>query len=303
MRFSIWPGPHRPWKEIVDLVTHCEAAGWDGAYFADHFMPNTADGSPDDGPTMECWAVMAALAHATTRLRLGTLVCGNTYRHPAVLAKIATGVDNISGGRLLLGFGAGWQINEHRAYGIELYDTKARLDRFEEACTIVKSMLAGGRTTFKGKHYRVTDAPCEPGPVNGHLPLLIGGGGERRTLRIAAQFADEWNCWSTPEIMRHKLSVLGRHCADIGRELSEIAVSTQALLYMSDDKDWVAERRTRNVGQAAVVGTPAEVVDIIGEYAEAGVKEFIVPDFTLGPPERRRAICDQFITEVAPAFR
>src|SRR5689334_7659835 len=106
----------RPWNEVVELAHHCEASGWDGIYFADHFMPNSADDEPNDGPTLECWSVVAALAAVTERLRLGTLVCGNTYRHPAVLANIAAAVDNISGGRLVLGLGAGWQVNEHRAY-------------------------------------------------------------------------------------------------------------------------------------------------------------------------------------------
>jgi F420-dependent oxidoreductase-like protein len=303
MRFSIWPSPQRPWSEIVDLVQHCEATGWDGAYFADHFMPNTPDGAPDDGPTLECWAVVAALAASTTRLRLGTLVCGNTYRHPAVLANTAAAVDNISGGRLLLGLGAGWQVNEHEAYGIDLFDTKERLDRFEEACAVVTGLLRGGRTTFAGAHYRVTDAPNNPPPVNGKVPLLVGGGGEQRTLRVAARFADEWNVWSTPEVMRHKSAVLDQRCEEIGRDPSEIKRSTQALLLMSDDESWLQKRRESDIGQASIIGTPAEVVDILGQYADAGVDELIVPDFTLGSPERRRDTVDRFQAEVASALR
>jgi F420-dependent oxidoreductase-like protein len=303
MRFSIWPSPQRPYSEIVELARHCEGTGWDGVYFADHFMPNDPAGAaPLDGPTLECWAVLAALAADTERLRLGTLVCGNTYRHPAVLANIAAAVDQISGGRLLLGLGAGWQLNEHAAYGIELYDTRTRLDRFEEACAVVTSLLRQPRTTFAGKHYQITDAPCDPKPVQERLPLLIGGGGEKRTLRIAARYADEWNVWGTPELCRAKADVLERHCADLGRDPNEIVRSTQALLFLSEDEGWLASKRDGVGGQPVIVGTPAEVVEIVASYREAGVDELIIPDFTLGPMARRQDTCDLFIDEVASHF-
>jgi alkanesulfonate monooxygenase SsuD/methylene tetrahydromethanopterin reductase-like flavin-dependent oxidoreductase (luciferase family) len=231
------------------------------------------------------------------------LVCGNTYRHPAVLANIAAAVDNISGGRLLLGLGAGWQVNEHQAYGIDLFETRERLDHFEEACAVVTQLLGGGRTTFAGKHYRITDAPNDPGPVNGHLPLLVGGGGEQRTLRIAARYADEWNVWSTPEHMRQKAEVLARRCDEIGRDPSTVVRSTQALLFMSDDEAWLQTRRDAGIGQASIIGTPAEVVEIVAAYADAGVDELIVPDFTLGSLQRRKDTCDVLQAEVAPHFR
>src|SRR3712207_5509939 len=216
MRFSIWPSPAPPWQEILELTQHCERTGWDGVYFADHFMPNAPDATPLDGDTIECWSVLAGLAAAVPRLRLAPLVTSVTYRHPAVLANIAAAVDNISGGRLLLGIGAGWQENEHAAYGIELGSVKERLDRFEEACQVVSSLLREPRTTFAGRHYRLEDAPNQPAPVQPKLPLLIGGGGEKRTMRIAAQYADEWNAWSTPEVLEHKVGVLRRHCDDLG---------------------------------------------------------------------------------------
>src|SRR5579872_5321231 len=133
MRFAIWPAPTRPYDEILELVTHCEATGWDGVYFADHFMPHGPGDAPTDGDTLECWSVIAALAATVPRLRISPLVTSVTYRHPAVLAKIAAAVDRISNGRLLLGVGAGWQENEHAAYGIPLGSVTERLDRFEEA--------------------------------------------------------------------------------------------------------------------------------------------------------------------------
>ncbi|HVN50557.1 MAG TPA: TIGR03560 family F420-dependent LLM class oxidoreductase, partial [Acidimicrobiales bacterium] len=195
MRFSVWPDPERPWSEVAEVAVHCERQGWDGVYVSDHFMPNREGTETVDGPVLECWTAMAALAALTSRVRIGSLVCGNTYRHPAVLAKMAAGVDQISGGRFLLGLGAGWQENEHEAYGLEFGTVRSRLDRLDEACAIVTSLLRDDRTTFDGEHYRLRDAPLDPKPVQPKLPLLIGGRGERRTMRIAARYADEWNAW------------------------------------------------------------------------------------------------------------
>src|SRR4051794_7732861 len=129
MRFSVWPSPERPWADVLDIVQACDESGWYGAYFADHFMPNHLGGEPLDGPVLECWAVMAGLAAATEHVRIGSLVCGNLYRHPAVVANAAATVDHISGGRFVLGVGAGWQGNEHRGDGIDLLDTKAGVHR------------------------------------------------------------------------------------------------------------------------------------------------------------------------------
>jgi F420-dependent oxidoreductase-like protein len=303
MRFSIWPSPVRPFDETLELVQHCESNGWDGVYFADHFMPNAADTTPMDGDTLDCWSVLAGLAATTQRLRLAPLVTSVTYRHPAVLANIAAAVDNISHGRLLLGIGAGWQENEHSAYGLELGSIKERLDRFEEATQILISMTREQRTTFEGKYFQIKDAPNQPMPVQQPLPILVGGGGEKRTMRIAAKYADEWNSWTTPDVLQHKVGVLHKHCSDLGRDPAEIAVSTQALMFLGTDEAWLNERRNSDMGRAAVVGTPSEVTDTIGQFAEAGADEFIVPDFTMGSLNRRKDTCDLFIEQVAPNFR
>ncbi len=308
MRFSLWPTTKRPWDEILELTRHCEATGWDGVYVADHFMPH-GDFTPDvdqtaplDGDTLECWSVIAALAAAVPRLRLGTLVSSVTYRHPAVLANIAAAVDNISHGRLLLGIGAGWQVNEHAAYGIELGTVSERLDRFEEACEVISSLLGERHTTYAGKYYRVTAAPNQPAPVQPRLPLLIGGGGEKRTMRIAARYADEWNFWSTPDVLAGKVRVLHDHCDALGRDPTELRVSTQALLFMSTDPAWVDGHRTTAPGRA-IVGTPSEVSEIVGRYRDAGADELIVPDTTLGPLVSAKETCDLFMAEVAAHFR
>lgn len=302
MRFSIWPSPTSSWQDILALTQHCEATGWDGVYFADHFMPNGPGTEPLDGDTIECWSVVAALAAAVPRLRLATLVTSVTYRHPAVLANIAAAVDNISGGRLLLGVGAGWQENEHHAYGIELGSIRERLDRFEEACQVLTGLLREKRTSYSGRYYTVTDAPNQPVPVQERLPLLIGGGGEQRTMRIAAQYADEWNAWTTPDVLAHKVDVLRAHCDTFGRDPSEIAVSTQALLFLSTDETWLAGMRDREVARAGIVGTPAEVAETVARYREAGADELIVPAFTLGSLERAKDTCDLFMNEVAAAL-
>ncbi|HEU5085226.1 MAG TPA: TIGR03560 family F420-dependent LLM class oxidoreductase [Acidimicrobiales bacterium] len=298
MEFAVWPGTSQPWSDILEVARHVELTGWDRVYVADHFMSND---DPAAGPMLECWAVVTALAAAVPRVGIGTLVCGNTYRHPAILANQAATADVISGGRIILGLGAGWQQNEHEKYGIELYGVGERLDRFAEACAIVRSLTTEERTTFHGQHYQLTDAPMEPKPV-GPLPLLVGGGGERRTLRIAAEHAQEWNVWSTPEVFAHKSGVLDRHCHELGRDPSEIRRSTQALLFLSDDQAWLDRIRERDIGRAAIVGTPTEVVEIVGAYRDAGVDELIVPDFTLGSGTRRLDTLDRFKEEVAIHF-
>jgi F420-dependent oxidoreductase-like protein len=304
VRFSIWPTTAQSWDDIYEITAHCEQTGWDGVYIADHFMPNGPGPQALDGNTLECWSVIAALAASVPRLRLAPLVASVTYRHPAVLASIAAAVDQVSHGRLTLGVGAGWQENEHASYGIPLGTVRERMDRFEEAVRVLRSMLSQPRTTFEGQYFQLHDAPNQPGPVAGRMPLLIGGGGERRTMRIAAEHADHWNTWTTPELLAHKVSVLRAHCEQAGRDPGEIHVSTQAVMFLSTDKAWVGEMRRQVLpARAVLAGTPAEVADAMARYAEAGADEFIVPDMTFGPMTRKKDTCDLFIEEVAPAFR
>ena len=150
MRFSVWPTANQAFDEVLSCARHAEATGWDGFWFADHFMPMSSE---TDEPTLECWAVVAAIAALVPRLRLGTLVCGNTYRHPAVLAKQASTVDALSGGRFVLGMGAGWQENEHVAYGIPFYTVAERGKRLEEACRVITSLFREHRVDFDGAYY------------------------------------------------------------------------------------------------------------------------------------------------------
>jgi F420-dependent oxidoreductase-like protein len=298
MEFSVWPGTHQPWSDIVAVARHAELGGWDRLYVADHFMSNDEQAQ---GPMLECWTTVAALAAAVPRVGIGTLVCGNTYRHPAVVANAAATADVISGGRIVLGLGAGWQVNEHEKYGIPLFDVGTRLDRLEEACQVVLALRDGERADFRGEHYQLVDAPMNPRPV-GPLPLLVGGGGERRTLRIAARFADEWNVWSDPDHFAHKVSVLERHCHEVGRDPASIHKSTQALLFLSDDEEHLARIRGADIGRRTMIGNSAEITEIVAAYRDAGVDELIIPDFTLGTGAQRTDTLDRFMTEVAVNF-
>ena len=301
MRFSVWPGSAGTWASTLSIAKHAEATGWDGLWYADHFMPNTPTA---EGPTNEAWTTLAGLAVAVPRIRLGTLVTGNTYRHPAVLAKIAAGVDIISDGRVVLGIGSGWQENEHEAYGLEFSTVGGRLRRLEEACVIIKSLLANDRTDFDGEFYQLKDAPLDPKPVQDPLPLMIGGGGEKVTLRITAQHADEWNVWGTPGVLRDKMAILDQHCEKLGRDPKEIERSAVAMLMiegLNGDADAIA--KAKGEGRPVVGGTIDEIKATIAEYQADGVEEFIVPDFNMGGGDKRQAVYDAFINEVAPSFR
>ena len=296
MRFSFWPAPSQPYDDVLELATHVETTGWDGLWYADHFMPNAEDTST---PWPEAWITLAALGAQVPRLRLGTLVTGNTYRHPAVLAKMAATLDHISGGRVVLGVGSGWQENEHKQYGLPFYTVSERLKRLEEACQVIKSLFSETKSNFNGQYYQLEDASLEPKPVQSPLPLLIGGGGEKVTLKITARYADEWNVWGTVETLRHKMAILDQHCADVGRDPKSIKRTAVALLFMSEDNAFLEKMRNAELQQAAIIGTPAEIKDIVAEYEAAGVDELIVPDFTLGPKAQKITTLDTFIKDVA----
>jgi len=300
MRFSVWPAPIQTFADVLEIARHAESTGWDGLWFADHFMQ---DGENARVPTSEAWTTIAALAASVPRIRIGPLVTGNTYRHPAVLAKMAATVDHICGGRLVLGLGAGWQENEHRQYGIPFYTVKERLERLAEACELIKGLFANETTTFRGKHYQLENAVLEPKPVQKPLPLMIGGGGEKVTLRIAARFADEWNVWGDVERLRHKMAILDRYCAELGRPPRAVQRSAVALLFLTDDRALAEKLRSRPAARPMIIGNADEVREIVRAYRDAGVDELIVPDFTLGPRDQKLATLDRFMNEVAAKLR
>lgn len=302
MRFVIWIGTEHPWPEVAETARVADGEGWDGIYLADHFMANEQPAGP--GPRLEAWTALAGVAAITDRARLGVLVSGNTYRHPAIVANMAATCDRISNGRLVLGLGALWQANEHEAYGIDLYEIPERLARLDEACEVVRLLLSEERSNFEGHYYHLADAPCEPKPVQSRLPLLLGTSGERLGMRIAARRADIWNCWGTPETMAHKISVLDAHCEAVSRDPRTLERSTQALLFMSDDESKLAEWRSRPHRVPTLIGTPSELSDQLVSYERLGIDELVVVDRTLGQDlSSRLDAMAAFLEDVAAPLR
>ncbi|MFJ4655197.1 LLM class F420-dependent oxidoreductase [Nocardia sp. NPDC088792] len=220
---TTWADMLAVWREADDIEIF--ESGWN----FDHFYPIFSDST---GPCLEGWITLTALAQATRRLRMGTLVTGIHYRHPAVLANMVSTLDIISNGRLELGIGAGWNEEESGAYGLELGSVRDRSDRFEEACEVLVGLLSQETTSFHGKFYDLTEARNEPkGPQRPHPPIGIGGNGEKRTLRTTARFAQHWNfVGGTAEEFARKRDVLHAHCADIGRDPREITLSSHIRL-------------------------------------------------------------------------
>ncbi len=235
LSFGIKTAPqHTTYVDMLEIWKQADQIPeYEHAWLFDHFAPIVGDVS---GPCLEGWTVLAALAAETSRLRLGLMVAGNTYRHPAVLAKIAATVDVISQGRMDFGIGAGWNEYEHASMGIPLYRPGERIRRLDEACEIVKRLFTQPIVDFDGHYYQLREARSEPKPVQRpYPPFVIGGSGEQLTLRVVAKHADIWN-FSGGDIatFRHKVNVLVNHCEAIGRDPSEIVLSYQYRLDPDD---------------------------------------------------------------------
>lgn len=311
MRFGFWLDTSNTFTHMQHVCEVAEAAGWDGVWAPDHFMPppegypmktGYPDGQPELASVNESWVLLAALAATVPRVRLGHLVAGNTYRHPTVTAKMAATIDQISGGRFVLGLGAAWQENEHRRYGIRYGTVRERADRFEEACEIIKMMFANKRSDFAGRYYQLDGAPLAPKPV-GHLPLMIGGAGERRTIPTTARFADEWNTWGTPQKLIQKMAVLDRACEAIGRDPETVQRSAALLVAVRDTPATAAERaRGLAAPHPLLVGTVEQISETLAEYHEAGVNEIIIPDFNMDAEETPDLLV-RIATEIMPSFR
>lgn len=211
---------------VVRQAEEAEASGFDTVLVMDHFYQLPMLGPPEN-EMLECYTLLAALAQHTHRVRLSALVTGNTYRNPALLAKEVTTLDHVSGGRAQLGIGAGWFELEHTSLGFEFGTFGDRFQRLEEALRIVKGMLAGERPTVRGRWYTVSDAINSPAPLS-RIPILIGGGGERKTLRLVAEYADESNLICAPQDVSRKLEALAGHCETVGRNRGELTVTVQA---------------------------------------------------------------------------
>lgn len=253
---------------LVQQAQAAEASGFDRVLLMDHFYQLPGLGDPEDY-MLECYTTLAALAQHTSTMRLSALVTGNTYRNPAVLAKIVTALDHVSGGRATLGIGSGWFQLEHDSFGIPFDTFGKRFEMLEEALNIILPMLRGARPTLHGKHYNVTEAINSPAPIS-KIPVMIGGNGEHKTLRMVAQYADEANLTCLPNEIPRKLEALAGHCARLGRDRAEIKVTKLVMMIIG---------RTHEAAVAAVDafvtnhGWPAEVV------------ELMKPRMTLGDPD------------------
>ncbi len=281
MKFSVWPNMDRPPAEVLDLARLCDADGWFGIWYADHYMPNTGTEEVGLGDVHECWAMLPAIAAVTERIRLGSLVAPTSIHHPALLANRAVTIDHLSNGRFVLGLGAGWQINEHRAYGIELEAPGPRVTRFDEAIQIVRSLLDNDRTNFDGTVYRITDGTCHPRPVQSPLPILVGTKSPRM-LRITARHAQEWNTWGRPDIAAEARRKLLAACDEVGTDPDSMWSSVQALVIPTDDPHAATQALAGDWGPRTIAGSDDRLVEALGAYAALGFDEFIVPDFTLG---------------------
>ena len=308
MRFGFWASSKGDWDHILAVSRAAEASGWDGLWLPDHFMPPEGgydDESPDGDPELltnhECWTLLAALAVAVPRVRIGAMVTGNTYRHPAVLAKQAATVDHISGGRLVLGLGAGWQENEHRRYGIPFGTVRDRADMLDEACEVITGLFNNERTDFNGVHYRLQGAPLVPKPLQDPLPIMIGGRGERRTVPTMVRWGHEWNGWCNPRDMVRYNALIDRLCEDAGRDPRTIARSAATLLFLCESEAEADAVRIQPTSSPRLIGTPAQLVERVARYVAAGTDELIIPDFNLEPAQTLEVI-ERFMTEVVAAL-
>ncbi len=308
IRFGIQTGQQMvEWPQMLDLWQKADRWGYDSLWNFDHFYPIFV---APDGPCFEAWTALSALAQATKRARIGTLVNGNTYRHPCVTAKMAATLDHVSGGRLNFGIGAGWFELEHRAFGIDFKTVPERLRALDEACRIIKGMFTEEKTSLRGKHYTVTDALGLPKPLQKpHPPFMIGGTGEKVLLKIVAKHADMWNTGAQAERMKHLIAVIDRHGETVGRDTSAIEKTVlMPLCYRAakEREEFVMNlvaRMENGTPEAArkriMIGGKEECFDTIDRYAKVGVTHFIFMTFV---PYNEEEI-QRFAEEVAPAAR
>ncbi|MGB8859810.1 MAG: LLM class flavin-dependent oxidoreductase [Ilumatobacteraceae bacterium] len=286
MRFSVWPSYDRSWSETLALAKWAEANGYLSFWYADHLM-SPAEGDEPAGDAHECWTILTGIGAQVPRLRLVSMVSPVTMHHPVILAKRATTADHISGGRAVLGLGAGWQVEEHAAYGFDLPEPGPRVSRFAEAIEVVHRLFREDAVDFHGDTYRLTEAPFGPKPVNGTLPILVGTGSPRM-MRLTARWAEEWNTWGDPPEVRRRSELFLAACDAVGREPGELHRSAQAMVFYTPTAAARAAVEPHVVPGRSLVGGAQELIDLLSQYREMGVDEFAIADFTLGDTEAER---------------
>jgi F420-dependent oxidoreductase-like protein len=275
-----YPGLERSdaFAATVSSAAAAEAAGFDTVMVMDHFYQLPGLGAPDNS-MLECYTLLGALAQHTSKVRLGALVTGNTYRNPAILAKSITTLDHVSGGRAQLGIGSGWFELEHDSFGIEFGTFTDRFEKLEEALQVILPMLRGERPTFAGKHYNVVDAINEPAPLS-RIPVMIGGSGEKKTLRMVAQYADLGNLTCDPAEVPRKLEALAGHCDRLGRDRGEIVLSWNRSACIApttaeaeaDRNAFLATRGMDYTSLPADIQAMIDAVLVVGDAATVGEK-------------------------------
>lgn len=293
------------WSRVADTVRAMDDGPWHSAWVPDHFVPPLAflDEADDN---LEGWTLLTAMAAVTHRVRLGVLVAGNTYRDPALLAKMAATLDHISDGRVEFGIGAAWHQREHEAYGWNFPSIKERSDRLEEACALIKALFtADGPVDYEGQYYHLDAAPFAPRCVQQpHPPIMVGGGGEKRTLRTLARYGNVLNVSGSPAVVAHKIAVLEAHCADLGRDPGTITKTVMLPVGLQDDEakaerlrdTWGADR-TEEERRALPIGTASQVIDGLRAYEPLGVDGVIFQGLPNNP-----SLYDKLATEVIPAL-
>jgi F420-dependent oxidoreductase-like protein len=307
VRFGIQiPQQECAWDDVRRAVLEAERLGFDSAWVYDHFTPIWGSA---DGPALEGWSLLSALSVLTTRIRLGVMVTGNTYRNPALLAKIATTVDHLSGGRLILGMGAGWFEKEHRAYGFHYGTAKERAERLEESLQVIKKLWTEKRPDFEGKYYRLEQAPFSPMPVQEpHPPIVIGGQGKKWIVPLVGRYADGWNAVTgvSPEGVRERIEIIRQECAVAGRERCPTQVSVLLPLFTITRIPLAGPavrlgarfRVEADVAKALLVGSAEGITKQIREYVDAGANEIII---SLLPPFKSKLI-RRIASDIIPAF-
>jgi F420-dependent oxidoreductase-like protein len=280
IRFGVHAGPQNAtFDQLLELWQRAEGLDYDWMSVFDHFMPIFGD---PDGPCFEGVSLMAALAAHTSKIRVAMLVTGVTYRHPAVAANMAATIDHISAGRCEYGVGAAWFEKEHDQYGIPFPRIGVRMDMLDEACRVMRGLWSEERFSFDGKHFKLTDAQMEPKPVQDHMPLVIGGSGEKRTLRIVAEHGDIWNTFfGDIDTFKHKLDVLSGHCSDVGRDPADIRKSVTCRMVVREDEAEVAEKkRELEAGPPTrftwFIGTPEQAVEALKPWVDLGAGDFLM---------------------------
>jgi F420-dependent oxidoreductase-like protein len=304
LRIFTEPQMGATYDDLLAVARRTEEAGFDAFFRSDHYLTMGGDGLP--GPT-DAWVTLAGLARETSRIRLGTLMTAGTFRLPGPLAISVAQVDQMSGGRVELGIGSGWYEQEHSAYGIPFPSLGERFDRYEEQLAIITGLWAtppGATFDFDGRYYQLVDSPALPKPVQpGGIPILVGGAGRKRTPRLAARYASEFNVpFSSAEDNARLFGSVRAACEEAGRDPSSLVYSSALVLCVGKDEAEIA-RRAAAIGREVdelrahgVAGTPAEAVDILGRYAEAGAQRFYLQVLDLADLDH----LDLVASEVAP---